>query len=299
MSLPLTETRNPDTLEIDTLPTLEMLRRISEEDAKIIAAVQKEIGQIAKVVDEAARRMALGGRLIYMGAGTSGRLGILDASEMPPTFSVPPGMVIGIIAGGDTAIRRSLEGAEDDVDQGRRDLLALHPTTKDTLVGIAASGRTPYVIGALQTARELGMLAVSFACTWPAPIHEFADIAIAPQVGPEVITGSTRMKAGTATKLALNMISTGIMIRLGKTYGNLMVDLQATNSKLKDRARRIVETACGITREEALALLARCNGEVKTAIVSHQAGVSAEDARARLAQAHGRAREAIGKNIGD
>ncbi|HQV69823.1 MAG TPA: N-acetylmuramic acid 6-phosphate etherase [Thermoflexales bacterium] len=297
MSLPLTETRNADTLEIDTLPTLDMLRRINEEDAKIITAVQKETGQIAKVVDEVAQRVALGGRLIYMGAGTSGRLGILDASEMPPTFSVPSGMVIGIIAGGDSAIRKAVEGAEDDVDQGRRDLLALHPTPNDTLVGIAASGRTPYVIGALQTAREMGMLAVSFACTWPAPIHEFADIAIAPQVGPEVITGSTRMKAGTATKLVLNMISTGVMIKLGKTYGNLMVDLQATNSKLKDRARRIVETACGINRDEALTLLARCNGEVKTAIVSHQTGVSADEARALLAQAHGRVREAIANKM--
>lgn len=291
--MPLTETRNPATRDIDGLPTLDMLRVISDEDLRVAIAVRDELPAIARAVDAIAERLGAGGRLIYMGAGTSGRLGVLDASEMPPTFSVPPGLVIGLIAGGDTAIRRSVEGAEDDAELGRSDLAALSPTPADALVGIAASGRTPYVIGAMRGARDLGMLVVSLACTRPALMHDLADIAIAPLVGPEVVTGSTRMKAGTATKLVLNMLTTGAMIRLGKTYGNLMVDLQASNAKLRDRARRIVETAADVSPNQAAELLAACDGDVKTAIVAHLAGVSPADARNRLARARGRVRDAV------
>ena len=292
-SASLTEANNPATANIDALSTLEMLKQMNDEDARIAPAIAIELPYIAQAVDEITERLRQGGRLIYVGAGTSGRLGILDASEMPPTFSTHPEMVIGIIAGGDTAIRRAVEGAEDDVEQGKRDVMQLNISSQDCLAGLSASGRTPYVIGAMQQARERGALVISIVCNRPCAMEEVADIAIAPLVGPEVISGSTRMKAGTAEKLVLNMLSTGAMIRLGKTFGNLMVDLQATNSKLRDRARRIVEHACGIESTLAAKLLVQCNGEVKTAIVCQLASVSPNDARRRLAKSNGVVRKAL------
>jgi N-acetylmuramic acid 6-phosphate etherase len=272
-----------------------MLRRINAEDQRVAHAVAVELPQIAQVVDAITDRMRAGGRLIYVGAGTSGRLGVLDASEMPPTFSTHPDQVIAIIAGGDHAIRHSVEGAEDDAEQGKRDLARVNVNECDAVVGLAASGRTPYVISALIEANARGALTISVACNRPAPIQDVAQINIAPLVGPEVIAGSTRLKSGTAQKLVLNKISTGVMIRLGKTFGNLMVDVQATNIKLRDRARRIVATAARIAEDEAEQLLARADGEVKTAIVIALARVSADDARRRLRDAGGSVRGALGK----
>ncbi len=289
----LTEAINPATRDIDALPTLEMLAHINAEDARVADAVRAELPGIARAVDEIAARMKRGGRLIYIGAGTSGRLGILDASEMPPTFSTPSDLVVGIIAGGREAMFRAVEGAEDDADAGARDLAAVQIAENDSVVGLSASGRTPYVIGALKFAREHGALTISVACNRPAPIQESAEINIAPLVGAEVIAGSTRLKAGTAQKIILNMLSAGVMIKLGKTYGNLMVDVQPTNAKLRDRAVRIVETACGIPRADAEARLRECNGEVKTAIVAHLARVAPDLAREKIKRAAGSVRGAL------
>lgn len=290
--LPLTETNNPRTVEIDRLPTRAMLEIINEEDHRVLDAVRAELDHLAAAADAIHARLAQGGRLIYVGAGTSGRLGVVDASEMPPTYSVPHGMVIGLIAGGETAMFRSVEGAEDDAAWGRDDMARLNVEARDAVVGIAASGRTPYVIGALREAKTRGALTISFACTYPAPIHEVAELYIAPLTGPEVVEGSTRMKAGTATKLVLNMLSTTVMIKLGKTYGNLMVDLQPTNQKLRERARRIVERATGLSPDDAQQLLDAC-GDVKTAIVAHHARVAPAHARERLARAQGSVRRAL------
>lgn len=290
--LPLTETNNPRTVEIDRLPTRAMLEIINEEDHRVLDAVRAELDHIAAAADAIYARMAQGGRLIYVGAGTSGRLGVVDASEMPPTYSVPHGMVIGLIAGGETAMFRSVEGAEDDAALGRVDMARLNVDARDAVLGIAASGRTPYVIGALREAQTRGALTISLACTYPAPLHEVAELYIAPLTGPEVIEGSTRMKAGTATKLVLNMLSTTVMIKLGKTYGNLMVDLQPTNQKLRERARRIVERTTGLSPSDAQQLLDAC-GDVKTAIVAHHARVSPAHARERLAHAQGSVRRAL------
>jgi N-acetylmuramic acid 6-phosphate etherase len=290
--LPLTETNNPRTTEIDRFSTREILEIINAEDQNVIDAVRAEIDHITAAADAIYTRLAQGGRLIYVGAGTSGRLGIVDASEMPPTYSVPHGTVIGLIAGGDAAMFRSVEGAEDSVALGREDIARLHVTARDAVVGIAASGRTPYVVGALQAAKTRGALTISFACTDPAPIHQVAEMRIAPLTGPEVIEGSTRMKAGTATKLVLNMLSTTVMIKLGKTYGNLMVDLQPTNQKLRERARRIVERTTGLNAADAQTLLDLC-GDVKTAIVAHHARVSPEMARERLARHANSVRRAL------
>lgn len=281
--LPLTETNNPRTTGIDRLATREILEIINAEDQTVIDAVRAELDRIAAAADAIHARLAQGGRLIYVGAGTSGRLGVVDASEMPPTYSVPHGMVIGLIAGGEPAMFRAVEGAEDSVDLGRAEMARLNVDARDAVLGIAASGRTPYVIGALQEAKTRGALTISFACTYPAPLHQAAELYIAPLTGPEVVEGSTRMKAGTATKLVLNMLSTTVMIQLGKTYGNLMVDLQPTNQKLRERARRIVERATGLDAAGAQSLLEHC-GDVKTAIVAHHASVSPADARARLAR---------------
>src|SRR5215472_14524852 len=230
-----TEARNPRTTHIDQLSTLEMLTVINEEDQTVPRAVATQLPQIARAIDEIAARFEKGGRLFYMGAGTSGRLGVLDASECPPTFSVPPTLVQGLIAGGDTALRKSSEKAEDSRDQGAADLIAAGFSANnapDTLVGIAASGRTPYVIGAMEHSKKIGALTISLTCVSGSEMASIADIAIAPVTGPEVITGSTRLKAGTATKLVLNMLSTGVMIRLGYVYGNLMVNVQPRNEKL-------------------------------------------------------------------
>lgn len=292
-NLPLTESINPATSDIDALDTVEMMRRINAEDAQIAGAVEKEIPQIAQVVDAVAERMQKGGRLIYVGAGTSGRLGVLDAAEMPPTFSTSPDQVIGLIAGGERAITKAVEGAEDDADAGARDIIAQKILERDSVIGLSASGRTPYVLGAMREAKSRGAFVASLACSHPSPMGEIADVAIAPLTGAEVIAGSTRMKAGTAEKLILNMISTGVMIRLGKTFGNLMVDVQATNTKLRDRSSRIVAEACGISRADADVLIAQCNSEVKTAIVVALAHLAVGDARERLKKSNGSVRKAL------
>lgn len=287
-----TEARNPSSEHIDELATLDMLRVINDEDATVAVAVRAELPSIAAVIDRVCERFAAGGRLFYIGAGTSGRLGVLDASECPPTFSVPPSLVQGLIAGGDGALRRSSEQTEDRPEAGERDLTAAGFTAQDTLVGIAASGRTPYVLGALDYARSLGALTVALTCVPGSVMAAAADLAITPITGPEVVTGSTRMKAGTATKLVLNMLSTGIMIRTGAVFGNLMVNVQPTNAKLADRAQRIIAVATGCDVSHAADLL-REAGSVKAAIVMQQAGVDRSAAEARLAAAKGVLRNAL------
>lgn len=297
----LTEASNPATEAIDTLPTLEMVRLMNAEDRKVAEAVAEELPRIAAAIEAIAARMRQGGRLIYVGAGTSGRLGVLDASECPPTFGVSPGRVVGVIAGGLPALTTAVERAEDRTEDGSAQIAALQVDERDTVVGIAASGSTPFVIGAMEEARKRGALVISLACNRPTPIEAIADIAIAPLVGPEVITGSTRLKAGTAQKMVLNMLSTGVMVKLGKTFGNLMVDLQATNAKLTARARRIVVQAYALGRpdapplseEEAARILEQCDGEVKTAIVSLLADVPPEEARAQLRAVDGVVRYAL------
>ena len=281
-----TESRNPATEHIDQLSTLEMLQVINDEDAKVAAAVRAELPHIAKAIDEIARRLEDGGRLFYVGAGTSGRLGVLDASEIPPTFSVPATLVQGLIAGGDTALRKSSEQSEDSAEQGAADLAAAGFTGQDALVGIAASGRTPYVIGALKHANPLGAATIALICVPNSPMSTIADITIAPITGPEALTGSTRMKAGTATKLVLNMLSTGVMIKTGAVYGNLMVNLQPTNEKLVDRAQRIIMAATGVDQPTAAKLLTQA-GSVKTAIVIQKLNLDRPTAEAKLATHHG------------
>jgi N-acetylmuramic acid 6-phosphate etherase len=282
-----TEARNPASEHIDQLPTLEMLRIINEEDARVAAAVAAELGHIANAVDAIAARFERGGRLFYIGAGTSGRLGVLDASECPPTFSVPATLFQGIIAGGDSALRNSSEAAEDSPEQGAADLVSRAFTAQDALIGIAASGRTPYVLGALAHARKVGALTISLTCVPDSEMAAIADIAIAPVTGPEVLTGSTRLKAGTATKLVLNMLSTGVMIRAGAVYGNLMVNVQTTNAKLVDRAHRIITAATGVDQAAAAKLLSEAES-VKTAIVMQKLGLNRSAAEARLAAAKGK-----------
>jgi N-acetylmuramic acid 6-phosphate etherase len=289
----LTESRNPATDEIDLLPTIELVRLINAEDARVPAAVAAELPRIAEAIDRIAERMRAGGRLIYAGAGTSGRLGVLDAAECRPTFNAPAGLVVALIAGGQTALTEAVEGAEDDAAAGASAVAALQVGASDSLVAIAASGATPYPLGALAEARRRGALAISLACNRPSPLEQAAEIGIAPLVGPEVIGGSTRLKAGTAQKLVLNMISTGVMIRLGKTFGNLMIDLQPTNSKLRRRARRIVEQACGISAGEAELALASCGGDVKVEIVASLSGIAPEAARQRLQASGGVVRLAL------
>ncbi len=289
----LTETRNPRSAHIDALSTLEMARLINQEDARVASAVETQLPQIARAIDEIANRVRDGGRLIYVGAGTSGRLGILDASECPPTYGTPPELVIGIIAGGRDAVTRSVEGAEDNLESPAHDLDAVNVNARDSVVGIAASGRTPYVSAALDEAKRRGALTISIACNHPSPLAEHADIVIAPLVGPEVITGSTRMKAGTAQKMILNMLSTGVMVRLGKTYGNLMVDVQPTNAKLRERAKRIVAEICGVSVHDAAHILEQNDGQVKTAIVATLANISPDAARERLKNANGAVHRAL------
>jgi N-acetylmuramic acid 6-phosphate etherase len=282
----LTESRNPFTENIDELPTLDMLHLISDEDRKAVASVVATIPDIARAVDEIALRIEDGGRLFYIGAGTSGRLGVLDASEIPPTFSVPSTLVQGIIAGGDSALRKSSESSEDSAEQGAADLAAAGFTGQDAVVGIAASGRTPYVLGALAHATPLGALTIALTCVPESPMAALADIAITPITGPEIIAGSTRMKAGTATKLVLNMLSTGIMIKTGAVYGNLMVNLQPTNAKLIERAHRIIMAATGVDQTTAAQLLTEAE-TVKTAIVMQKLNVERLTAEAKLAAHHG------------
>ena len=294
MDLTLTEERNPLTKDIDTLPTFDMLSLINAEDQKVALAVRDELLKIAAAVDAIAPRMQRGGRLIYIGAGTSGRLGVLDASECPPTFGTSPELVVGLIAGGSAALTDAVEGAEDDREGGGREIKELNVNDNDSVIGVAASGRTPYAIGGLQEARKRGALTISITCNHPSPLGELAEISITLVVGPEVVSGSTRLKAGTAQKMVLNMISTAVMIRLGKTYSNLMVDVQPTNVKLRQRARRIVAEATGLDLQRAGDILSACNGEVKTAIVAILAGVSPDIARIRLNETGGYVRKAIG-----
>lgn len=278
-----TEQRNTQTYHIDTLSTLDMVRLINEEDKKAAQAVEAIVPAIADAIDVIAGRLSQGGRLFYIGSGTSGRLGILDAVECPPTYSTPPELVQGLIAGGYDAIFRAREGAEDSSDQGQQDLAAKTITEKDVVVGLSASGRTPYVLGALKYAASVGAATISVDCSPHARIAQYAQIDLCALVGPEVITGSTRMKAGTAQKMILNMLSTGAMVRLGKVYGNLMVDVKASNEKLKERACRIVMTAAECSRSEAEQALMQCHGHAKTAIVMIRTGLSAEEASQQLA----------------
>jgi len=291
-----TEAANPDSADLDKLTSVELVRLINAEDAKIAAAVAEQSGVIAEAVDLIAARLADGGRLIYLGAGTSGRLGVLDASECPPTFNADPAQVVGLIAGGDGALRLAVEGAEDSMELGAEDLRKQKPTAKDVVVGIAASGTTPYVIGALDEARSVGAATIGLTCNRDAPIAEHADITIAVVTGPEVLAGSTRMKAGTATKMVLNILTTATMVRLGKTYGNLMVDLRASNEKLIGRSLRILQSLSGLELAEATAVLDASGGELKTAIVSQRLDIDADKARQRLQEAGGRLRAALGED---
>ena len=280
-----TERRNPRTASIDLASAREIVDLINAEDRGVAEAVSTQAEQIANAVEIAEQTFRQGGRLFYVGAGTSGRLGVLDASECPPTFGVDPDMVQGIIAGGLPALTRAQEGAEDIVENGAKAMDENGIGAKDFVIGIAASGTTPYVHSALARARELGAKTAIVACSPPPKSAlDVVDIAIVPITGPEVVTGSTRMKAGTATKLVLNMITTGAMIRIGKTYGNLMVDLRATNNKLIDRSERIVSEVCGISKEEARKFLDAANKSVKTAIVMQKLGVDREKAERALAE---------------
>ena len=293
MSRLTTEARNPASERIDTLSPLEIVRLMNAEDARVSEAVGRETERIAQAIEAIAQRLRAGGRLVYIGAGTSGRLGVLDASECPPTFSTPPEMVVGLIAGGHAALTRAIEGAEDHPERAVDDLKSIGLSQADMLVGIATSGRTPYVIGGLRYARQVGAFAIGLACNDGSALAGAADLMITPIVGPEVISGSTRLKAGTATKLVLNMLTTGAMVLLGKTYGNLMVDLKATNTKLVERTRRIVASLTGLSEEAAERKLAECDGELKTAVVAHGRGVSAAEARDLLRQAGGQLRGAL------
>jgi N-acetylmuramic acid 6-phosphate etherase len=288
-----TEARNPASERIDTFSPLQIVRLMNAEDAHVAAAVSREAEHIARAIEVISERLRNGGRLIYLGAGTSGRLGVLDAAECPPTFSTPPELVVGIIAGGYTALTKAVEGAEDHPEAAEKDLKNVGLSERDVLVGIATSGRTPYVIGGLEYARSIRAFAIGLACNDGSAIAGAADLMITPVVGPEVISGSTRLKAGTATKLVLNMLSTGTMVRLGKTFGNLMVDLKATNTKLALRSRRIVAELTGLSEKEAEEQLARCGGELKTAVVAQRRGVSADGARQLLALAGGQLRGAL------
>ena len=289
-----TENQNPRTTDIDNLPTQEMLERINDEDATVAKAVRDTLPAIAQAVDAIVGRLRRGGRLIYVGAGTSGRLGVLDAVECLPTFSASPEQVRAIIAGGKGALTRSVEGAEDDPVAGKNDLLALGLSADDAVVGIAASGRTPYVLEAIEAANDTGAVTIGVACNVPSTLLDVAQIKIGVVVGPEVVTGSTRMKAGTAQKMVLNMLSTATMIQLGKVYGNWMVDVQATNEKLVHRARRIVAQIAGIDENEAAQLLEQSGYQVKVAIVMAKLQVDAPEARRLLENAEGRLRDVIG-----
>jgi len=289
----LTEQSNPASRGFDQLDTEEMLRVINSEDERVAASVRAEIPAIARAVDAIATALSAGGRLFYIGAGTSGRLGVLDASECPPTFHVPPEMVQGIIAGGEGALSRATEASEDDPALGVRDLRERGFTSGDVLAGIAASGRTPYVLGAVEEANRLGALTIGISCTPDSALARAAKIAITPLPGPEVIAGSTRLKAGTATKLVLNMLTTGTFIRMGYVYGNLMVNVEPKNEKLRDRALRIVSEAAGVTMEEAAVRLAAAGNRVQIAIVMSRAKTDREAAEQRLTAAKGNIREAI------
>ncbi|WP_294167123.1 N-acetylmuramic acid 6-phosphate etherase [uncultured Clostridium sp.] len=288
-----TESRNEDTLNIDKVSTLDMVKIINNEDKKVAAAVEAELPKIAEAIDEIVKGMHKGGRLIYIGAGTSGRLGILDASECPPTYGVSEDLVQGVIAGGKEAIFRAKEGAEDSKELAVEDLKNRNLNENDVVVGLAASGRTPYVIGGLEYANEIGAVTVSITCNKDSEVSKVAKISIAPVVGPEVVTGSTRLKSGTAQKLVLNMLSTGAMIKLGKVYGNLMVDVRATNEKLVERAKKIVCEATGVEREKAENILKETDFDVKLSIFMILSELNKDEAKKILDTNKGYIAEAL------
>ena len=288
-----TEQHLASSSDIDRLDALGVVRLMNAEDQGVAPAVSRQLESIAAAVERVVHSLRSGGRLIYVGAGTSGRLGVLDASECPPTFQTEPEQVVGVIAGGEAALRRSIEGAEDVEQDGADALRRLDVNDRDTVVGIASSGRTPYVLGAVQYAREVGAAAIGVCCNRWTPLHAACDVTIAPVVGPELISGSTRLKAGTATKMVLNMISTASMVMLGKTYGNRMVDLTPVNEKLRERSLRMACELTGLDRVAAANLLTRCDGELKTALASHWLAVTPDAARERLAQSEGRLRDVV------
>lgn len=290
---PATEQRNPATNAIDRMNPLEIAQAMNAEDARVAEAVRHELPQIAAAMQVIAERLRAGARLIYLGAGTSGRLGALDAVECPPTFNIPADRVIACVAGGADALAGATEFAEDDAELGRADIERLAAGPLDVVVGISASGSTPYTLGGLAAARERGAYTIGLACNAGSPLERLVNIMIAPRVGPEVIAGSTRLKAGAAQKMVLNTLSTGAMILLGKTYGNQMVDVQATNDKLRARARAIVETATGLEAAEAAALLRQADGDTKVAILIGRAGLTPVAARAQLAAHDGNLRRAL------
>ncbi|MFI0188604.1 N-acetylmuramic acid 6-phosphate etherase [Streptomyces sp. NPDC017082] len=293
-----TEAFRPELAEIDRLPTLEIARLMNGEDAGVPAAVAARLPRIAAAIDAVAERMARGGRLVYAGAGTAGRLGVLDASECPPTFNTDPEQVVGLIAGGPPAMVASVEGAEDSAELARRDLDALKLTPDDSVVGVSASGRTPYAVGAVEHARAVGALTIGLACNEHSALAAAAEHGIEVVVGPELITGSTRLKAGTAQKLVLNMLSTITMIRLGKTYGNLMVDVRASNAKLRARSHRIVALATGADDAEIDKALTETGGEVKHAILALLTGVDGPTAARLLEESAGHLRAALARGGG-
>lgn len=289
----ITEQRNPNSMQLDSLSAQELVALINREDQQVALAIEKCLPQIASAVEKIVAAFERGGRLVYVGAGTSGRLGVLDASECPPTYGVKPEMVVGLIAGGDYALRHPIEGAEDNVQQGQADLEEIDFSARDVLVGIAASGRTPYVLGALNYAKQLGATTVSIASNPNSKMAEVADIAIETVVGPEVLTGSSRMKSGTAQKLVLNMLTTASMVLIGKCYQNLMVDVQASNEKLKARALKIVMEATECDNEAAANVLAKANGQVKLAILMQLSGLDALEAQSLLDKSNGKLRQAL------
>jgi N-acetylmuramic acid 6-phosphate etherase len=292
-----TERINPASLHLDKAPIGDILDLMVNEDRKVVAAVQREKDRIAHGVEILVQSLRKGGRIVFVGAGTSGRLGVLEAAEMPPTFGTSPSLVQALMAGGKDAVFRAREGVEDDYEEGARALARLRPTRRDVVIGVSASGITPFVRGGLTRARK-GGLKIIFVTCWPGTeLQNFVDLIIAPAVGPEVLAGSTRLKAATATKMVLNMLTTAAMVRIGKTYGNLMVDVQATSEKLKDRARRIITIVTGIDYDAADALLRRAQWNVKAAIVMQKTGLPLRRALARLRKAEDSMREAIGEDI--
>jgi N-acetylmuramic acid 6-phosphate etherase len=295
-SLP-TEAINPVSLAIDKTPVRDIIEMVVNEDRKVIAAVLKEKERIAHAVEIVVGALRKGGRVIFVGAGTSGRLGVIEAAEIPPTFGTPPSMVQAVMAGGQEAMFRAKEGVEDNFEEGARSIGRLRLSRRDVVVGVSASGMTPFVRGALTRARKAGAKIIFVTC-WPgSELQNFVDLQIAPAVGPEIIAGSTRLKAGTATKMVLNMLTTVAMIKIGKTYGNLMVDVQTGSEKLKDRARRILSIVTGLTYDEADVLLRSAKWDVKAAIVMKKAGVTLPQALKRLKKADDSLRDAIGEDI--
>ncbi len=292
-----TEQINPASVDFDTLPTEQMLAIINNEDKKVALSVEKELPRIAAAVDAIVESLSTGGRLFYTGAGTSGRLGVLDASECPPTFNVPPEMVQGLIAGGDYALRDAVEGAEDSFAKGNAELEAAGFTKDDILCGIAASGRTPYVMGSIEFAKHIGARTIGLACVPDSAVGKVVDFPIEPFPGPEVVTGSTRMKAGTATKLVLNMLTTGALVRLGYVYSNLMVNVQPKNDKLVDRAQRIIMTVARVNRAEAARAFEASGRDVRTAAVMARLKLGRDEAIERLAAAGGRLRAVFGESV--